>query len=137
MFRHDTRPAIVVVGLLVMATIGMLHAQTPIGGGHRLAWTQAATAAELNTFTWAIYIDGTRGPLSSVVCVADAAPNSSTCQVPFPAMTPGQHAIEILAIQTAGGQAFESARSAPLGVQFILVATPGNLRVIGPGQPVP
>jgi glucose/arabinose dehydrogenase len=87
-----------------------------ITGRERLGWDQAAaSAAELNTYRFAIYVDGNRSEMSDVTCAASAGPSGFPCSGRLPAMSNGSHVLE-LAVFTTANAAVESARSAQLRV---------------------
>jgi hypothetical protein len=110
----------VVVALLVAP----LQAQTAVSS-NKLGWTQAApTLADAQAYTYKYYPDGaTTGiAFTGVVCSGAATPFS--CEVPFPAFTPGNHTLQITAQNVAG----ESGKSSPLSFTFVVVpAVPTGL----------
>ena len=88
-------------------------------GAEHLAWTQtAADSAEVSTFRYAIYIDGTRAELTGASCQPLASPPSTDfdCRAPLPALSAGTHTLELAAFIVDGATVLESARSAPLQV---------------------
>ena len=88
-----------------------------IRGTERLGWDQlAATQAELRTFSYAIYVDGTRSVMSDTTCGTTVAATGFACSGRLPSMTPGQHTLEIAAFITVDGVVTESPRSTPLRV---------------------
>jgi len=117
---------------LMVGGIAMpLSAQSPAVSSDRLGWTQQASASELAELTYAVFVDGTRQPLTGAICAPASAAGSYDCVAPFPAMTPGTHTIELVAIRTMGTTVLESVKSAPLQVQFVIVpVAPANLRVV-------
>jgi glucose/arabinose dehydrogenase len=87
-----------------------------ISGNERLGWNQAATgAAELATFRYAAYVDGTRVELADVACTGPAG-GTASCSSRMPAMSAGAHTIELASFVTDGGTVIESGRSAALRV---------------------
>jgi len=98
-----------------------------IRGTERLGWDQlAASQAELRTFSYAIYVDGTRSVMSDTTCGTPAAATGFACSGRLPSMTPGQHTLEIAAFITVDGVVTESPRSSPLRVNVspaVLVPT--------------
>lgn len=75
-------------------------------------------------------MDGVRQPLTGATCSLVTA-GTYDCRATFPAMTPGVHAIELVAIRTVGASVLESAKSQPLSVTFVVVpATPKDLAVV-------
>jgi glucose/arabinose dehydrogenase len=102
-----------------------------IRGNERLGWDQQAfDTAELGTFRFAVYVDGGRSELSDVSCGATAGANGFACSGRLPAMTPGQHSLELAAFTLDGGTTVESPRSPPLRVNVtaIVGAQAGTLR---------
>jgi hypothetical protein len=92
--------------------------------GSRLAWDQAnADAASAQAYVYTLYADGGSGiVLADVTCSGSPV----VCSAPFPAFTPGEHAIELTARNSAG----ESPRSAPLPFTFVVVPTaPATVRI--------
>jgi aldose sugar dehydrogenase len=97
-----------------------------ITGRERLGWDQqAATAAELATFRYAIYVDGARSEMTGVSCGSVAAAAGFACSGQLPPMSPGTHVLEIASFVTTGGSIIESPRSAPLRVT-VRGQTPGD-----------
>jgi glucose/arabinose dehydrogenase len=88
-----------------------------IRGTERLGWDQtAATQAELQTFSYAIYVDGTRAVLPDSTCGTAVTAAGFPCSARLPSMTPGQHTLELAAFVMTGGVVTESPRSAPFRV---------------------
>lgn len=88
-----------------------------IRGNERLGWDQqAAGQAELATFSYAIYVDGTRSVLRDVTCTTTASAAGFPCSARLPSLTPGLHTLEVAAFLVAGGVTLESSRSTPLRV---------------------
>lgn len=122
--------------LLVLA--GMVgtpaFAQSPAVQTSQVAWTQDATSTELPQLTFASFVDGARTPLASFNCVASATVGKADCSAPVPAMTPGLHAVELIAIRTIPGTppvVLESAKSAPLQILLVIApAPPTGLRIV-------
>ena len=97
-----------------------------ITGRERIGWSQTAVdAAQLATFEYAIYIDGTRGVLTGATCPA-AGSGTFACSAAFPPMTPGPHTIELTSFTTASGVVIESDRSAPLRVSVAASSAPAD-----------
>ncbi len=95
-----------------------------IRGTERLGWEQrAADTAELGRFRYAVYVDGTRSEIADVSCASTAAANGFPCSGRLPAMSPGQHTIELASFVVDGGTMFESSRSAPLRVTLVTSVT--------------
>jgi glucose/arabinose dehydrogenase len=101
-----------------------------IRGTERLGWDQvAADAAELTTFRFAIYVDGTRTEMADVNCGSNPAATGFPCSGRLPALTPGQHTLELATFIMEGTAVTESPRSAPLrvNVSSALVSTAAGL----------
>jgi aldose sugar dehydrogenase len=102
-----------------------------ITGRERLGWDQrAASAAELATFRYAIYVDGARSEMMGVACGNVAAAAGFACTGQLPPMTVGAHTLELATFIDDGGIR-ESPRSAPLRVTVTGVA-PGSDWIHGP-----
>lgn len=111
-----------------------LSAQSPAVPTSHLAWTQDATSAELPELSWAIYLDGARTSLTGSACLPSSVAGKFDCQAPVPAMTPGVHTIELVAIRTIAGTSpmiLESPKSAPFQVRLVVApAAPTGLRIL-------
>ena len=92
-----------------------------ITGNERLGWDQvAATATELATFHYLIYVDGAASiELPGVTCASPPGPLGFLCSARLPTMSPGAHTLALSSFIDAGAR-LESDRSLPLNV--ILVA---------------
>lgn len=113
---------------LLLLGIGAIpvSAQVSAVPSDKLAWDVRQDPAGL---TFQIVIDGQRSSLSGSSCGALES-GVSVCSAPLPAMTPGVHTIQIVAVLSVAGTSLESAPSAPLSVSFIAVVTPENVRLI-------
>ena len=109
-----------------------------IRGNERLGWDQAAaTQAELQTFRYAIYVDGTRSVLTDATCGTAAAAAGFQCSARLPSMTPGQHTLELAAFTVTSGVVAESPRSAPIHVNVSpAISVPSSSRS-APDEPPP
>ena len=85
-------------------------------GGPRLAWDQLAPGAEeLSLYSFVLYVDGRPDALPGATCGALAPDSpSAQCTSPLPALTAGQHTLELATRLTENGVVIESARSAPI-----------------------
>lgn len=102
-----------------------------ITGSERLGWDQrAATAAELATFRYLIYMDDTGTEPPDASCADSAGANGFACSARLPAMSAGPHTLALSAFVDDGGR-LESPRSAPLNV---LVVGPGAGSTAAAGQ---
>lgn len=103
-----------------------------IRGTERFGWDQRAIdTAELATFRYAIYVDGSRSEVADASCGSSAAASGFPCTGRLPAMSPGQHTIELASFILDAGSVLESARSQPLRVTVaaaISGARAGSLR---------
>jgi glucose/arabinose dehydrogenase len=107
-----------------------------ITGRERLGWDQPAPdTAELATFRYAIYVDGTRFELTEVTCGSTAGAGGFPCSGRLPAMSVGSHTLELAAFIDAGGIA-ESPRSAPLRVNVTAATSPVIAQPLQPGDTV-
>jgi glucose/arabinose dehydrogenase len=134
-----TAAAFVVLASLTLASCGGSNSTTPpppivppgdatITGNERLGWDQRATDnAELATFRYAIYVDGTRSELSSVSCDALQAANGYPCAAPLPKMSSGTHTLELATFIVDGTTLLESDRSSTLRVVVAGALTTGSV----------
>jgi aldose sugar dehydrogenase len=96
-----------------------------ITGRERLGWDQlAGGTTELQTFGFAIYVDGARSTLAAFACDPSPTATGFPCSAPLPPLSPGPHVLELVAVVDAGGTSLESARSAPLRVNVVPAASP-------------
>jgi hypothetical protein len=116
---------LLLVGILWLLWVTPVFAQA--AAGKQLVWDQGnATAAEAQVFTYRMYADGavTGTVLSGVTCAVVAT--VVTCQVPFPAFTPGAHTLQLSAENAAG----EGPKSAAFSFTFVIVpSAPAALRI--------
>jgi glucose/arabinose dehydrogenase len=95
-----------------------------ITGRERIGWDQqAADAAQLATFRYAMYVDGTRNELADVSCTVTATAAGFACNARLPTLSAGAHSLELTAYITDDG-VLESARSAPLLVTVVASSAP-------------
>ena len=82
-------------------------------GGPRLAWDQVAPSAdELRRYTFVLYVDGSPNPLPAATCGALAPESrSAECTSPLPALSAGQHTLEMATRVTENGVVLESVKS--------------------------
>src|SRR4030095_4421265 len=92
-----------------------VSAQVPVAGPTSFfQWTQsAANAATAQAYVYRYYMDGaaTSTMATSVTC---AGTTTITCEAAVPAMTPGNHTVQISAASTVG----ESAKSSPFSFAY-------------------
>jgi hypothetical protein len=100
----------------------------------RLGWNQAAAdSAELATFRYVAYVDGTRVELTNVSCGGAPTSGSFACNSRFPTMSPGAHTLELAAFVVDDGSIIEGPRSSPLRVT--VVGSTAGAAPTGAGQP--
>jgi glucose/arabinose dehydrogenase len=88
-----------------------------ISPGDRLGWTQqAADAAEVASFQFALYVDGNRLTLAGVSCVRASSGTGFDCSAALPTLTAGVHTLELASFVVGGSTIAESARSGVLRV---------------------
>lgn len=94
-----------------------------ITGRERFGWDQpSASAAEVASLGYAVYVDGARFVVTGVTCGATATAAGFACSGALPSMSPGAHTLELAAFSAVG----ESVRSAPLRV-VVTGLTPSGL----------
>ena len=94
-----------------------------ITGRERLGWTQRAQdAAELGTFDYALYVDGSRRVLTGDTCSVSGS--AFACSAPLPPLTPGPHALTLAAFMTIDGTVVESPQSTTLQVTVTGATSP-------------
>jgi len=103
-----------------------------ITGRERLGWDQAAaSASELSSYRFAIYVDGARSEMADVTCASSAGPSGFACSGRLPPMSNGSHVLE-LATATPNGT--ESARSAQLRVIVAAITAPAGAEPLAEGE---
>ena len=121
--------AAIIVACLCVAACDKKEPETPDPGpgnpsgevrvspGDRLGWLQqAADAAEVASFQFAIYIDGTRTTLTGVSCTSAASGTGFDCSAVLPSLSTGTHTLELASFVVDGSVTIESARSGALRV---------------------
>jgi hypothetical protein len=87
-----------------------------ITGTEKIAWTQpAASLAEARSYTYLVYLDGTKVSLETASCGPVLA-GGYDCSAPLPRMAPGRHVLEAVAVDPGGS---EGPRSQSLVVNVI------------------
>ena len=106
-----------------------------VTGSERLAWNQEAPGAlEIARYTYGAYVDGERVTLAGHACSSWRAASGSECSAPLPALQPGSHVIELVALLRTEGHLLESPRSPPLRVRKVAsVGAAGALAAGGQG----
>lgn len=89
--------------------------------------------AELATFRYAIYVDGTRFELGEVTCGSTAGPGGFACSGRLPAMSVGTHTLELASFFDAGG-IIESPKSSPLRVTVTAATSQPSAMPLQPGD---
>ena len=117
----------IIFAIIILSLASTVYAQTPATGTSKIGWDQSATTlAEAQAYTYKYYPDSatTGVTLTSVTCIGTTSPYQ--CEVPFPAFTPGSHALTL----TTSNEAGESAKSSVLNFKFVVVASaPTNLKI--------
>jgi glucose/arabinose dehydrogenase len=94
-----------------------------INGSERIGWAQrAATYAELATFRYNIYVDGTAAEMQGVSCGNTPGDAGFACSGRLPQMSLGQHQLALTAFIDSGPR-LESERSASMTVNVIRATT--------------
>jgi hypothetical protein len=92
---------------------------TVIRGGERLGWDQSgASQAEVQAFTYVLYVDGSPRTLADIRCSA-AASSGYPCSGQLPALVNGGHVLELAAVQNG----VEGPRSSPFRVTVSLTTS--------------
>lgn len=122
------RRALMTAAALLVVLVGTAAAQTPTPvpsaqqAGLRLAWDHDGIA----TTGYRLVIDGQAPTEVAATCAVEAATKVRTCAVPFPALTPGEHTIVVVAYNAQA-----SASSEPFAVVvYVDPAKPVNIRII-------
>jgi glucose/arabinose dehydrogenase len=104
-----------------------------VTGSERLGWNQpAGDAAELASFSYAIYVDGARSELGGVSCEATPTQAGHACAARLPGLSAGPHTLELAAFVLNAGAVVESSRSAQLQVIVgAAAAAPASLSADG------
>jgi len=90
-----------------------------ISGRERIGWNQPASDAfELLLFEYALYVDGTRIPLTGVRCSSVATETGFECSAPLPSLSPGRHTLELASFIADLVGTVESSRSEGLRVNM-------------------
>jgi glucose/arabinose dehydrogenase len=146
MVRLFTRSAACLLLVVVSTACGDSPPPTPtppgpgtgetINGREHFGWDQpAASRAELATFRYAVYVDGTRSEVADTSCAATAGAGGFACTGRLPAMSAGAHTLELAAFYDSGG-IVESAKSAPLRVTVTGATAPVAENPLQPGDVV-
>jgi glucose/arabinose dehydrogenase len=95
-----------------------------ITGRERIGWDQpAADSAELATFGYVIYVDGTRNEILDPSCSGGASATSFSCNGKLPPMSNGAHTLELATYSTVNTDSGESPKSSPLRVVVSAIVT--------------
>ena len=95
-----------------------------ITGRERLGWDQqAASAAELASYRFIIYVDGARTEVADASCASTGGTAGFACSGRFPSMSPGAHTLELAAYIPDAD--LEGPRSSPFRVTVSAVV-PGD-----------
>lgn len=111
--------------LLILALASVAQAQTPTTKTSKLVFDNPNPGGF--NYEYAVYIDaGPRQVLQGVTC------DGSTCSAPVPAMTPGDHTLQLTIADTKSipGTTMESDKSDPLTIRvYIAPVAPSGLRI--------
>ena len=117
------RVAVWTLALLALCAVPAL-AQTPVPSPTPPTTKLAFDHDGLNTDGYRLKVDALAPVAITPTCAVVASVRS--CELPFPALTPGAHTLTIIAWNIAG-----EAVSAPFPVTVIVVPTaPANIRII-------
>lgn len=107
--------------ILLLLLPSLASAQTPVPSPTPPSTELAFDHDGVNTDGYAIVVDGVRQNLGRLTPVADGS-----YRIPFPALTPGDHTLQIVAYNIAG-----DATSATLSVRLVVIpSAPTNLRIV-------
>ena len=96
---------------------GIPSGDVRVSPGDRLGWAQQAPdAAEIATFQFALYVDGSRTTLASVSCAQCGERTAFDCSAVLPTLSTGTHTLELASFVVDGSVTIESARSGALRV---------------------
>lgn len=114
------------VGLvLVLAVPGIARAQTPVPSPTPATTKLAFDHDGVNVSGYKLQVDA--GEKLPVVATCTGEGSVRTCEIPFPALTPGPHTLVVIAWNLAG-----EAASDPFAVTVVVVPTkPVNIRIKG------
>lgn len=88
-----------------------------ITGRERIGWDQTAESlSELETFRYAIYVDGVRNVIADSSCSNTAAASGFACSGRLPPLPNGSHLLELATFVDVDGEIAESARSLSMTV---------------------
>lgn len=89
----------------------------PLNGSERVGWVQqVSSGTNASDYTYVVYVDGIRRPMSNVECGPVQGSRHSACEAPLPQLTPGSHTLRFAAVRTVDGEQKESEQSEPLAV---------------------
>jgi glucose/arabinose dehydrogenase len=107
-----------------------------ITGRERFGWTQSApSAADLQTYRYAVYVDGQRRVIEGEACTPAAGGTSADCSAPLPPLTAGRHTLEVAAFFAWDDTIVEGARSPQLQVTVAAVMAPAAGEAAGSAAP--
>jgi len=111
--------------LLVLLLALPVSAQTPVPSPTPPTTRLAFDHDGVNTDGYKLQIDSQAAAVVTATCAVVSAVR--TCEIPFPALTPGAHTLVLIAWNIAG-----EAASAPFAVTVVVIpAVPVNIRIRG------
>lgn len=107
-----------------------------VTGTEHLGWEQLTTSAdELGRLSYVAYVDGgTRTPLTKAACDPTPGPSGFQCAAPLPALSPGLHILELVALAHYGDVELESPRSRFSIVVSGVASSQSTARALPPQQ---
>jgi glucose/arabinose dehydrogenase len=109
----------------------------PVTGTERLGWDQSAdSAADLQALSFLVFVDGAQRSLAGAACMTTSNASGFPCSAPRPALTTGQHTLQLAALRNTEDGVRQSELSAPLIVvkmasAVTASAAPDNGRTTG------
>lgn len=103
-----------------------------------MGWDQpAASADELATFRYAMFVDGNRFEMSAVSCAASPSAAGFACSGALPPMAAGAHTLQMSAFTIRDGQTIEGDRSPAFNVVVMGSSSAEKAVALAPGAVVP
>ena len=88
-----------------------------VTGTEKIGWDQSAVdLADLQSFSYVVFVDGVQGALNGASCGSSAGTNGYPCTAPLPPLTNGQHTLQLATVRTSGGASAQSDPSPALTV---------------------
>lgn len=118
-----------VLVLLFLTLAVNANAQTPIQPGQSVAWDTDVDLATATNSTYKLYVDNAAGVNLKHNCAALTA-STSTCRAVLPALTAGNHTLQVSVTRTVSGTSLESVPSVALPITMLILTAPTNLRIV-------